>query len=148
MDVVSLSDNPNSMCSVMAAIFLASASLLSASVLRDSSVIMSFSSSSSTSRLLTSSHCFLSNSSLFISASTLCCFSCSANMRVSRAFYTSNLSARVLELDELLEEQIHGGWVLSPLVNPASEARLTWSPCYKKTLPQLQQDLSFAGLGH
>ena len=66
MDAVS-SDDSESMSSasssIMAAIFLASASLLSASVLRDSSLMVSFSCSFSNSRLLTSSRCFLSNSS-------------------------------------------------------------------------------------
>ena len=71
MDVVSLSDDSESMSSailastsIMAAIFLASASLLSASVLRDSSLMVSFSCSSSTSRILRSSRCFLSNSGI------------------------------------------------------------------------------------
>lgn len=100
MDVVS-SDDSESMSSailasssMMAATFLASASLLSASVLRDSSLMVSFSCSFSTSRLLRSSRCFLSNFSIFVSASTFHWFSSSAN-----------LSACVLELERLFEEQ-------------------------------------------
>ena len=111
MDVVS-SDDSESMSSailasssMMAATFLASASLLSASVLRDSSLMVSLSCSSSTSRLLRSSRCFLSNFSIFISASTFRWFSSAARARASRAFSASNLSACVLELERLFEEQ-------------------------------------------
>ena len=112
MDVVSLFDDSESMSSailasssIMAAIFLASANLLSASVLRASSLKVPFSCSSSTSPLFRSSRCFLSNSSVFISASTFRWFSSSKKTRASRAFSASNLSACVLELERLFEER-------------------------------------------
>lgn len=85
-----LSENPSSISSVslasksvMAATFLASASLKSASVFRDSSLMMAFSSSSSASHIRASSRCFLFSSNIFISSSILCCFSCSAKARAS-----------------------------------------------------------------
>ena len=159
MDVVS-SDDSESMSSailasssMMAAPFLASASLLSASVLRDSSLMVSFSCSSSTSGLLRSSHCFLSNFSIFISASTFRWFFSSAKARASRAFSASNLSACVLELERLFEER--------RLRDPLDLRQLCFVNSCKScitrsfnsvavlqiTLPQMQRDLSFAGLG-
>ena len=82
MDVVLLSDDSESTSSanlpsisVMGAIFLAAASLLSASIVRDSSLMVSFSCSSLSSSYLRSSRCFLSNSSIFISASSFRWFS-------------------------------------------------------------------------
>ena len=81
MDVVLLSDDSESTSSalssisVMRAIFLAAASLLSASIVRDSSLMVSFSCSSLSSSYLRSSRCFLSISSIIISASSFRRFS-------------------------------------------------------------------------